>query len=373
MTEFTAPIETQPERTDLPLAVLPDPLDAELAPISACLSRLHDLARVRITPGFTTDEDEIVRRAAGADAMFIGGNRISDRLLRRLTDPAGPDRGHVRCLVFCGTGVATSVNLTLAGELGVRVCNAEHYGDHAVAEHTMALMLAAARHLVPLDAQVRAGRWSRENADGMELYGKRLAIVGLGGIGRTVADLARAFGMEVTAWRSPHRRAAGAGAGTGTAGTADPEGIVMMDDMVQLFAQADVVSIHLPYIENATGGIVTAEAIDAMRPGTVFVNTARAEVVEPGALLARLRRGDIAAGLDVYDHEPLHAGEELTRLPNVTLTPHVAWRTDGAFRELTRQMVEAMARFFEGRDWHVVVSGAGAWPAARTPSGADGK
>ncbi|MBM6700119.1 D-2-hydroxyacid dehydrogenase family protein [Bifidobacterium pullorum subsp. saeculare] len=349
------PIETQPERTDLPLAALPDPLDAELAPITAQLGRLRDLARVRITPGFTTDEDAIVARTAGADAMFIGGNRLSDRLLRRLCDPAGPDGGHIRCLVFCGTGVATSVSLPLAAELGVRVCNAEHYGDHAVAEHTMALMLAAARRIVPLDAQTRDGRWAAANADGLELNGKRLAIVGLGGIGRTVAGLARAFGMEVSAWRSPHRRARG---------EADPAGIEMVDGMAELFARADVVSIHLPYLPGRTGGIVTAEAIRAMRPGTVFVNTGRAEVLDNTALLERLRSGDILAGLDVYDHEPLRAGEELTTLPNVTLTPHVAWRTDGAFVELTCQMVEAMACFFEGRDYHVVVPGRGAWPAA---------
>ena len=361
-TAAPAYLETQPERTDLPLAVMPATLDAMAAPMRAQLPQLRDIARVRLHEGFTSDETTLADRLVDADALFVGGYHVSDDLLRRIADPADPRNmgadgtpgahgGHVRCIVFCGTGVASYVNLDLARELGVRVCNAEHYGDHAVAEHAFALMLELARHVGTLDAQVKAGGWAWANGDGTELFGKRLAIVGLGGIGATVARMARAFGMDVAAWSShvPDRLFRESGA--------RPVG-----DLGELLAWADVVSVHLPLIDGATRGIVTSADLDAMRPGTMFVNTARAEVIEPGALLARLRRGDIRAALDVYDHEPLAAGDPLTRIPGIVLTPHVGWRTDGAFAELTRQMAEAMAAFFQGRDVNVVVRESTPWP-----------
>jgi len=90
-------------------------------------------------------------------------------------------------------------------------------------------------------------------------------------------------------------------------------------------------------------------------PGPLFVNTARAEVIEPGALLARLQRGDIPAALDVFDHEPLAADDPLCKIPGIVLTPHIAWRTDGAYIGMTKQVVQSIAAFFKGEEFNVVV------------------
>ena len=127
--------ETQSERTDLPLVVMPSVLDSMIEPIKAQLPALHDVARVRMFEEFTSDEATIAERLKDADALLVGGYHISDDLLRTISG-----QGHVKCIVFCGTGVASYLNLDKARELKIRVCNAEHYGDHAVAEHTFALL-----------------------------------------------------------------------------------------------------------------------------------------------------------------------------------------------------------------------------------------
>ena len=341
VTEPIVPIfETQPERADLPLVVLPSVIDGLIEPIKANVARLRDVARVRVFEEFTADEDAIAARCEGADAMFVGGFHISDALLGRLYG-AG-----VRCIVFCGTGVASYVDLDKAGELGVRVCNAQHYGDAAVAEHTFALLFELVRRTGALDAGIKAGHWA--GADGIQLNGKRLAIIGLGGIGVTVARIAAAFGMRVSAW-SNHVPAA----------MFESCGATPVDDLDELIAGADVVSVHMPLMD-ATRGIITAGNLAHLRPGTLFINTARAEVIEPGALLARLQRGDVPAALDVFDHEPIGGDDPLCSVPGIVLTPHVAWRTDAAFADLGRQMTDSMLAYFRGQDHNVIVSEADA-------------
>ena len=158
-----------------------------------------------------------------------------------------------------------------------------------MAEHTIALLMELARQVGKLDRQVKTGDW--DGADGYELYGKKLGIIGLGGIGQTVARIAGALGMNVSAWNShvPEQVFADLN-------------ITPVNDMNELIAGSDVVSIHMPLLDS-TKGIVTAENLEALKPGTMFINTARAEIIEPGALLARLQRGDIPAALDVFEHE----------------------------------------------------------------------
>ena len=216
-----------------------------------------------------------------------------------------------------------------------------HYGDHAVAEHTMALLMELTRHVGQLDREVKAGDWAGN--DGYELFGKKLGIIGLGGIGQTVARIANAYGMKVSAWNShvPEQ-------------VLTDCNVTPVDDMNELIAGSDVVSIHMPLLDS-TRGIITAENLEALRPGTLFVNTARAEILEPGALLKRLERGDIPAALDVFEHEPLGADDPLCRILGIVLTPHTAWRTDGAYVGITEQVVQSVAAFFRGEDFNVVV------------------
>ena len=313
--------ETQPERTDLPLVVMPVIIESMIEPFEKNFELLKDIARVRMYKDFTLDEDTIVARCAEADAIIVVGFHCADSILDRL---------NAKCYAFGGTGVASYIDLDKAKERGIRVCNVVHYGDHAVAEHTIALLMELARQVGKLDRQVKEGNWG--GADGYELYGKKLGIIGLGGIGQTVARIAGAFGMNVSAWNSHV-----------------PEQVFN-----ELIAGSDVVSIHLPLLDS-TKGIVTAQNLEALKPGTMFINTARAEIIEPGALLSRLQRGDIPAALDVFDHEPLAVDDPLCSIPGIILTPHTAWRTDGAYVGITEQVVQSVAAYFKGEDFNVVV------------------
>ena len=183
--------ETQPDRTDLPLVVMPVVIESMIGPFKQNFTMLDNVARVRMYEDFTLDEDTIVERCKDADAVMVIGFHCADAILDRLD---------AKCYAFGGTGVASYINLEKTKERGIRVCNVLHYGDHAVAEHAMALLMELTRHAGALDMQVKQGDW--DGADGFELFGKKLGIIGLGGIGQTVAGIANAFGMKVSAWNS---------------------------------------------------------------------------------------------------------------------------------------------------------------------------
>ena len=326
-------IETQPERTDLSLIVSPVIVESMIEPFAANFPLLHDIARIRMHCDFTLDTDTILERTKDAEAVIVIGFHITDDILDAMTV-----RGHVSCFAFGGTGVASYINLPVARERGIRVCNVVHYGDHAVAEHAFALIMELARQVGRLDEQVRRGDWG--GIDGIGLHGKKLGLVGFGGIGRTVARIANGFGMKTLVWNS-HVHGI------------DGLDITLIDDMDEVFAHSDIISLHLPLLDG-TAGIITSRQLDRMRPGSMIVNTARAEIIEPGALTRRLQRGDVRAAIDVFDHEPLPMDDPLRSLDNVVLTPHVAWRDDEACVNLTRQVIDAVASYFTGGDYNAV-------------------
>lgn len=328
-------IETQPDRTDLPLIVAPVIVESMIEPFAVNFPLLHDIARVRMYRDFTLDKNTIIERSAQADAVIVIGFHVTDDLLDALTV-----NGNVRCFAFGGTGVASYINLDTARRRGIRICNVRHYGDHAVAEHAWALILELARRVGELDAQVKAGGWS--GVDGIGLHGKTLGLIGFGGIGQTMARIANGFGMTTLVWNSHVHEDA-----------ARELGVSTVDDMGELFERADVVSLHLPLLPG-TAGIITGKQLERLRPGTLFVNTARAEIIEPGALAKRLARGDVHAALDVFDKEPLPADDPLRKVKGIVFTPHVAWRDDEACINLTRQVIEAVASFFTGGDYNTV-------------------
>ena len=167
-------IETQPERTDLPLIVIPVIVESMIEPFAANFPLLHDIARIRMHCDFTLDTDTILERTKDAEAVIVIGFHITDDILDAMTV-----RGHVSCFAFGGTGVASYINLPVARERGIRVCNVVHYGDHAVAEHAFALIMELTRQVGRLDEQVRRDDWG--GIDGIGLHGKRLGLVGFGG------------------------------------------------------------------------------------------------------------------------------------------------------------------------------------------------
>ncbi len=207
-------------------------------------------------------------------------------------------------------------------DIGITVHTIKGYGDTAVAEHTIALMWAAARGLARMDGGMRAGNWIR--TEGMELTGKTIGLLGFGGIAAEVARIAAGSGMRVLAWNRSPKSAPG----------------VTFVDLDTLLAESHVLSIHL-LLNDETRGFLSAERLARLRPGAILVNTARAAIVDEDAMIAALESGAPAprrAGC--LQHEPLQAGHRLTTLPNVTLSAHSAFRTPEASDKLIRMALD---------------------------------
>jgi D-3-phosphoglycerate dehydrogenase / 2-oxoglutarate reductase len=232
----------------------------------------------------------------------------------------------LKAIVFLGTGAASYIDLKAAERQGIRVRAYGGYGDQSVAEHAIALMFAAARKVAAMDRAIRAGDW--QTLDSIELAGKTLGVVGTGGIGKAMARLGAGLGMRVIAWNR-------------SGVPADlPCQAVGLDELLR---QADVVSLHL-VLNDATRGLLDAAKLGLMKPGAIFINTARGAIVDEAALVAALAAGRIGhAGLDVFAEEPLPAGHPLTRLDNVTLTAHAAFATREASERLLRMALELLA------------------------------
>jgi len=219
-------------------------------------------------------------------------------------------------VVFLGTGARSYMNPEELAELGIAVHLIRGYGDTAVAESTIALMWAAARGIAQMDREMRAGNWLRE--DGMQLTGKTLGLIGFGGIAAEVARIALGSGMRVIAWNRTAKTCPG----------------VDFVGLKTLLVASHVVSLHL-LLNDETRGFLSRERIASMRPGVILVNTARGALVDEQAMIDALRSGHIRhAGLDVFNIEPLPVDHPLTKLPNVTLSAHSAFRTPEASENL---------------------------------------
>ena len=229
-------------------------------------------------------------------------------------------------VIFLGTGARSYMNPEELAELGITVHTIKGYGDTAVAEHTVALIWAAARGLAAMDRGMRDGQWLR--TEGMELTGKTIGLLGFGGIAAEVGRICAGFGMRVLAWNRTPKIARQ----------------VQFVDLDTLLAEGHVLSIHL-LLNDETRGFLSADRIAKMRPGAILANTARGAIVDQDAMVAALRSGHLRhAALDVFDQEPLPAGHLLTTLPNVTLSAHSAFRTPEASDNLIRMALDIACR-----------------------------
>src|SRR6202789_3736429 len=244
----------------------------------------------------------------GAEIVIIDHTALPTDIARGCTG--------LKHVVFLGTGARSYMNPEELAELGIAVHLIRGYGDTAVAECTIALMWAAARGIARMDREMRVGTWLRE--DGMQLTGKTLGLIGFGGIAAEVARIALGSGMRVLSWNRSPKNLAG----------------VEFVSLDRLLAESHVVSLHL-LLNDETRGFLARERIAALRPGVILVNTARGALVDEAAMIDALKSGHIRhAGLDVFNTEPLPADHPLTKLQNVTLSAHSAFRTPEASENL---------------------------------------
>ncbi len=265
-----------------------------------------------------SSEAELVDRIASATVVLNGHTAMPAHVLRQCPE--------LRSIVFLGTGASSYIDVEAARAQGIAVRTVAGYGNRTVAEHAMALLLAAARQIAPMHRALRAGIWNP--LDGIELEGKRVGIIGTGGIGRSFMRIAAAFGMDTVAWNR-------------TPPTESLPGMLL--PLEELLATSDAVSLHLS-LNDATRGFLDASRLARMKPGAILVNTARGALVDQPALLNALATGHLGhAALDVFDQEPLPEGHPLTRLENVTLTAHTGFKTPEATRRLLSLSLELAA------------------------------
>ena len=272
-------------------------------------------------------ETELVRRIGAPDIV------VSLRAYTRLSESALTACPSVRMISIWGTGT-DNVDLAACRRRGVTVAHTPGVNAHAVAEHTLALMLAVTRRIPSLDRDVRSGQWPRGLL--VQLEGKTLGIVGLGAIGRRVAALAAPFGANLlaTTWGVDAGRAAAVGARHAPIET--------------LLRESDIVSLHLR-LSAETEAFINRERLALMKPGAFLLNTARGRLVDREALVDALRHGRLAgAALDVFHEEPISASDPLLTLPNVILTPHNAGMTQEVIDVGLLQTVENVRRFLGG-------------------------
>lgn len=270
------------------------------------------------------EEDQAAVRLAGADGLFVRIGYLREGLIARLS--------RLKVITLHGVGV-DQVDVRAAAARGIIVTNVPGANAQAVAELTVALMLAVLRRVCLADARVRRGDWAGARFLGEELEGKTLGLVGLGNIGRRVASLGQAFGMRLLAY-DPHVASV-------------PDGVELAG-LEDLISRADVISLHVPQTPD-TEGLINAERLRLAKPTAVLINTARGPLVDETALADALREGRLAgAGLDVHAQEPPDPSNPLLRLENVVLTPHIGSSTKGALRNIARRAGEDMARVLRG-------------------------
>lgn len=299
-----------------------NPGDLDWAPIQA-------LGEVTIYDRSTPEE--VLDRGQGARFLLTNKVPLSREMMVQMPN--------LKYIGVMATGY-NHIDLEAASELGITVTNVAGYSTNAVAQHTFALLLSLLNRVETHSELVHDGRWAASKdftfreTPLLELAGKTLGLVGVGGIGQKVAEIGKAFGMEVIAYRrNPHKT------------TDDFIQMVSLDDV---FGASDVVSLHLP-LSAETDQMVNARVLGLMKPTAYLINTARGGLIQEEALAEALERGQIAgAGLDVLSTEPPAADNPLIGARNCVITPHIAWSLKEARTRLVDLIAENILAYRRG-------------------------
>jgi len=284
-----------------------------------------------------THPGEVVERLAGATVAIVNKVKLGDAELARL--PA------LRLIAVAATGT-DNIDLESCRRRGVSVSNVRGYATHTLPEHVLMLMLALRRNLASYERDLRGGAWQNAGQFCLlthpirDLYGSTLGIIGYGALGQSVGRLARAVGMRTLV--AEHKGAPSVRPGR--------------TSFAEVLGASDIVTLHTPLNEE-TRHLIGAAELARMRPAAVLINCARGGVVDETALLEALRRGVIAgAGVDVLSQEPPCEGNALLEsdLPNLIVTPHVAWASLQAMQALADQLIDNIEAFVRGEGRNLV-------------------
>lgn len=275
----------------------------------------------------STAPDQVVSRLRDADIVISNKVQLSADTLRQLPN--------LQLICVAATGI-NNVDLSAANRLGIVVCNVRDYATHAVSQHCMALLLALSNQIVSNSRAIANGEWSDSPIFCLlkhpirQLHGLTITIIGYGSLGQATAQLAKAFGMQICIAERPNAEVVRTGR-------------VPFQDAL---AKADVISLHCP--AGDSGYLLGAPELSLLKPTALLVNTARGALIDPSALATALRNGKLAgAALDVLTVEPPKSSDPLLAqdIPNLILSPHVAWASADAMQNLVEQVIENIQGF----------------------------
>lgn len=279
--------------------------------------------------------DEVIDAVKDSDVIICNKTRITAEIMD--TCP------NLKFITLFATGY-NNIDVVAAAERGIVVSNTPDYSTASVAQHTIAMMLELAENLSLYNASVKRGDWVKSKKfcyfsyPFVELSGKTLGIIGFGTIGQAVAKIALSFGMKVKACARTPKTAEG----------------VEFATKEEVIKSADFLTLHCP-LNEGTKGLINRETLALMKPTAYLINTARGGVVEEDALCEALKGGTIAgAAIDVLDEEPMRDGHPYLEVPNMIITPHVAWAAVESRTRLINRVADNLSAFIAGNPINVV-------------------
>ncbi len=276
--------------------------------------------------------------SSGADILVVRGTKVTGAML---------EAGHLSLVIRAGAGYNT-IDVNTASSRGIYVTNCPGKNSIAVAELAFGLMLALDRRIPDNAVDLREGRWNKkEYSKARGIFGRTLGLIGVGRIGQEMITRARAFGMPVVAWSRSLTRE-----------RAERMGIEMKTSPLEVASASDVVSVHVA-LTNDTRNLIDEKFFDAMKPGSYFINTSRAEVVDQAALVSAVKQHGLRAGLDVFAGEPTGGAgtveDDVFKVEGVIGTHHIGASTDQAQQAIAEETVRIIREYKEtGRAPNVV-------------------
>jgi len=306
---------------------------------SGCVQRPEDLLPVKKLGTVDYYEKppegkaDLIQRLRDADVVFLDYSVMDAEVIA-----ACPK---LKFICFFGIGYGNCIDVAAATKHGVTVSYTPGYGATAVAEYTLGLILGLTRHIAASYYSLKHGEWLSAKFQGVDLKGKTLGIIGLGPIGTDMARLGAGIGMRLVGWTrnaSPDRAQHG----------------LRLVSLDEVFSSSDIVTIHLS-LNAQTERLVSRALLEKMKPSAFFVNTSRAKIVDTQALADLLQQGKIAgAALDVHEEEPAPMNYLFASLPNVLVTPHIAYNSKEAGENMLRIAYATLDAFLKGEKLHVV-------------------
>jgi D-3-phosphoglycerate dehydrogenase len=296
------------------------------------IKKLRSLSDLEIFEEPPKKPDELKERIRAADIVIVGWTNLTKNII---------DSAKKLKMISIWATTCHYVDLEAARERGIVVTHVPGYATEAVAEHAFALLLAAIRRLPSADKHVRTGDFDWRPFGGSELAGKTLGIIGTGAIGCRVAEIAKAFKMQILGYdKYPNLK------------RAEEIGMKYVD-LYTLLKESDFVTLHVT-LTSETEGLIGKKEIEAMKKGAVIINTSQGKVIDEKALIDALKSGKLSyAGLDVFEEEPPAKDDPLFKLDNTILSPHIGFHTVEAAKRCTDICIDNVVKFLGGHSQNV--------------------